>query len=123
MARLASILLVDDFAEWRNEVRSLLRTCPEWNIAGEASNGQEAIQKATEMQPDIILLDIGLPSQNGIEAARVIHLKCPKSKILFVTQEGDGDVRDAAMQVGAAGYVLKTDARAELLDAITKALG
>jgi len=96
---------------------------PEWSIIAEASDGQEAIEKATEMRPDIILLDVAMPSMNGIEAARVIHQRCPKSRILFVTQDGDSDIRNAAMQVGAMGYVLKSRAGNELLDAIAVALG
>jgi DNA-binding NarL/FixJ family response regulator len=118
-----SILVVDDFAAWRQQLRSMIEMRPGWSIIGEASDGQEAIEKATEMRPDIILLDVAMPSMNGIEAARVIHQRCPKSKILFVTQDGDSDIRNAAMQVGAMGYVLKSKAGNELLDAIAVALG
>lgn len=124
MARLhqARILVVDDFAPWRKTICSLLKTRPEWNIIGEASNGQEAIEKAVEMQPDIIVLDIGMPVLNGIEAAKVIRQRCPKSKVLFVTQDGDGYVRNAAMRVGAMGYVIKANAGTDLVGAITAAL-
>ena len=118
-----SILVVDDFAAWRQQLRSMIEMRPGWSIIGEASDGQEAIEKATEMRPDIILLDVAMPSMNGIEAARVIHQRCPKSKILFVTQDGDSDIRNAAIQVGAMGYVLKSKAGNELLDAIAVALG
>lgn len=118
----ARILLADDFAPWRHRLRSLLGKRPEWNIVGEASDGQEAIEKATAIQPDIILLDVGMPCMNGIEAAKVIHQRCPKSKILFVTQNGNGEIKNAAIGIGAAGYVLKTKAGNELLDAITNAL-
>jgi DNA-binding NarL/FixJ family response regulator len=97
----ARILIVDDTAAWRHQLRLLLKQHPEWNIIGEASDGQEAIEKATEMQPDIVLLDVGMPFLNGIEAAKIIHQRCPKSRILFVTQDGDVDIRDAAMRVGA----------------------
>jgi DNA-binding NarL/FixJ family response regulator len=121
-SRQARILLVDDFAPWREQLRSLLDTRSDWNIIGEASDGQEAIEKATEMQPDIILLDVAMPILNGIEAAKVIQQRCPKSRILFVTQDGDDDIRNAAMRVGAAGYLLKSKAGNELLDAITVAL-
>lgn len=121
-SRQARILLVDDFAPWRDQLRSLLNTRSDWNIVGEASDGQEAIEKATEMQPDIILLDVGMPTLNGIEAAKVIRQRCPKSRILFVTQDGDDDIRNAAMRVGAAAYVLKSRAGNELLDAIATAL-
>jgi len=116
------ILLVDDFAPWRDKLRSLLKVRPEWNIIGEACDGQEAIRKASEMQPDIVLLDVGMSPLNGIEAAKVIHHRSPKSKILFVTQDGDDDIRNAAMQVGAVGYVLKMNAAHELADVISSAL-
>lgn len=116
------VLVVDDFGPWRDQLRSLLKPRPEWTIISEASDGREAIGKASELRPDIILLDVGMPSLNGIEAAKVIHQRCPKSKILFVTQDGDADVRNAAMRVGAVGYVLKSNAGNELLDAITTAL-
>ena len=116
------MLVVDDFAPWRDKLRTLLESRSEWNVVGEASDGQQAIEKAAEIQPDIILLDIGIPALNGIEAAKIIHQKCPKSKILFVTQDGGSDIRDAAMQVGAVGYVRKTNVGSELLDAINTAL-
>ena len=115
------ILVVDDYAPWRDQLRSILETRPEWNIIGEASDGREAVEKATELQPDIILLDVGMPYLNGIEAAKIIHQRCPKSKIVFVTQDGDSDIRNSAMRVGAAAYVLKTSADRELLEAIASA--
>lgn len=121
-AKQARILLVDDSAPWRDQLRSLLNTRREWSIIGEASNGVEAIEKATQVQPDIILLDVGMPSLNGIEAAKIIRHRCPNSKILFVTQDGDVDIRNAAIQAGASGYVLKANVGKELLDAITNAL-
>ena len=74
------------------------------------------------MQPDIILLDVGMPHVDGIQAARIIRQSSPKSRIVFVTQEGDVDVRNAAMEVGAVGYVLKTHAGKDLLDVITATL-
>jgi DNA-binding NarL/FixJ family response regulator len=116
------ILVVDDFAPWRDRLRSLLTVRPEWSIIGEACDGHEAIQKASEMQPDIILLDVGMSPLNGIEAAKIIHHRCPKSKILFVTQEHDDDVRNAAMRTGAAGYVLKINAIHELANIISAVL-
>ena len=77
------ILLVDDFEPWRSFVASLLRQNPEWQIICEVSDGLEAIQKAKEFQPDLIVLDIGLPKLNGIEAASSIRNVAPESKILF----------------------------------------
>jgi len=120
--RQARILVVDDVAAWRKQIRSLLKAHPEWTVIGEASDGKEAIQKATELGPDIILLDVGMPALNGIEAAKIIRQTCPKSRILFVTQDGDHDIRDEAMRAGALGYVLKTNAAQELVSVISTAL-
>jgi len=119
----ASVLIVDDHAPWRDCLRSILKTQPEiWDIIGEASDGQEAVEQATEMQPDIILLDVGMPLMDGIQAARIIRQRSPKSIIVFVTQESDVDVRNAAMETGAAAYVLKTHTEKQLSDAMTAAL-
>ena len=115
-------LVADDFRPWREQLRSILDTRQEWTIVGEACDGQEAVEKATEMQPDIILLDVGMPVLNGIKAAKIICRKCPKSKILFVTQDADDDIRNAAMQAGASAFLQKKNAGKELLDAITYVL-
>ena len=117
-----TILLADDFAPWRSTLRSLLQSKTEWKIVFEACNGLEAVQKTVELNPDVALLDIGMPDLNGIEAARLIRQKSPNCRIIFVTENRDGDLRDAAMDTGASGYVFKADAERELLDAITTAL-
>jgi CheY-like chemotaxis protein len=96
---------------------------PEFQIIGEASDGLEAIQKAEELQPDLILLDIGLPKLNGIEAAKRIRIVAPHTKILIVSQESDSDVVGEALQLGAMGYVLRSNAGSELLPAIEAVLG
>ena len=118
-----TILLADDSAPWRSELRSLLRSKPEWTIVFEACNGLEAVQKTRELNPDVVLLDIGMPGLNGIEAARIIRQKSPNCLIVFVTENRDADIRDAAMGTGASGYVVKADAGRELLEAIQAALG
>ena len=82
------------------------------------SDGQDAVRKAGELHPDLILLDVGLPSLNGIEAARQIRKLSHKSKILFVSQESDADVVQEALRIGALGYVLKANARSDLLPAV-----
>ena len=89
---------------------------------GEVTDGLEAVQKAQELQPDLILLDIGLPRLNGIEAARRIRKLSPKSKVLFVSQESSADVVQEALRTGAEGYVVKMDAGLELLSAVNAVL-
>jgi CheY-like chemotaxis protein len=92
-------------------------------IVGETADGLEAVRKAEELQPDLVVLDIGLPSLNGIEAARRIRKFSPESKILFVSQESSGDVVQEALALGALGYVVKTHAGSELLAAVGAVLG
>src|SRR5258708_16660178 len=80
------ILIADDFKDWRRQVLLLFQARPEWQVIAEAADGTEAIQRAEELKPDLILLDIGLPKQNGIEAARRIRRLSPSSKIVFLSQ-------------------------------------
>jgi two-component system nitrate/nitrite response regulator NarL len=96
----------------------MLQWHEELQLVGEASDGLEAIQKTSELKPDLILLDIGLPKLNGIEAAKQIHQLVPGVQILFVTVISDADVVQAVLSNGAHGYVLKADTRSELLPAI-----
>ena len=116
------VLVVDDFEAWRRFVCSTLRKHPELQVIGEASDGLEAVHKATELHPDLIVLDLGLPTLNGIEAARQIRKLTPGSKILFVTQESSADVVQIAMSSGARGYVLKARAVIDLLPAVEAVL-
>ncbi|HXY48532.1 MAG TPA: response regulator [Terriglobales bacterium] len=116
------VLVVDDYEAWRRFVRSTLQEQPGLQIIGEVSDGLEAVQKAEELQPDLILLDVGLPQLNGIEAARRIRRVSPHSTILFVSLLASADVVRAALETGARGYVFKTDARSELLTAVNAVL-
>ena len=116
------VLVVDDFEAWRRFVRSALQKNPELQIVGEASDGLEAVQRASELLPDLIVLDLGLPKLNGIEAARQIRTKSSESKILFVSQESSADVVEAALAAGGLGYVLKTRAEMDLLPAVKAVL-
>jgi DNA-binding NarL/FixJ family response regulator len=114
----AQILVVDDCKEWRRTLRSLLEAIPDYQIVGEAGDGVEAVEKAAQLLPDIVLLDIGMPILNGIKVAPRIVRTSPNSKILFVTQESDSDVRTAALATGAKGYLLKSRVVPELIPAI-----
>jgi DNA-binding NarL/FixJ family response regulator len=116
------VLVVDDFEAWRRFVCSKLRNNPELQVVGEASDGLEAVHKAKELHPHLIVLDLGLPKLNGIEAARRILEASSESKVLFVTQESSADVVQAALSSGALGYVLKTRAEIDLLPAVEAVL-
>lgn len=112
------VLVVEDFESFRRFVCSTLRKRPDLQIVCEVSDGLEAVHQAEELQPDLIVLDVGLPSLSGIEAARRIRKVARKSKILFVSQESSADVVQEAFRLGALGYVAKTRAGIELLAAV-----
>jgi DNA-binding NarL/FixJ family response regulator len=112
------VLVVDDYEPFRRFVCSTLDQRPDLQVIGEASDGLEAVRKAEELKADLIVLDIGLPSLNGIEVARRIRKLCPECKILFMSQESSVDVAQAAFSLGAMGYVVKAHAGSELLAAM-----
>jgi DNA-binding NarL/FixJ family response regulator len=115
------ILVVDDYDQFRGFVRSLLANS-KLLIIGEASDGLEAVQKAKDLQPDLILLDIGLPKLDGIQAAVQIQRVSPNSKILFVSENRSWDIAEEALRTGAYGYLTKSNAGSELLPAIEEVL-
>ena len=116
------VLTVDDFEPWRKFVCSTLQERPHLRNILEVSDGLDAVQKARELQPDLILLDIGLPKLNGLEAARQIQVLAPYSKIVFLTESHDPDVAAEALQTGGQGFVVKADAKEELLAAVDAVL-
>ena len=116
------VLVVDDFAPFRLWVSSFLQDKFDLTIASEASDGLEAVKKAVELRPDLILLDIGLPKLDGIQAARQIHRLVPGSKILFLSQESSADIAEMAIESGGLGYVTKVSAATDLPIAIEAAL-
>lgn len=116
------LLVVEDSEPFRRFICSTLGKKPELQIVGEATDGLKAVQKAEELQPDIIVLDIGLPSLNGIEVARRIRKHSPGAKILFLSQETSADVVQKALGTGARGYVVKSDAGSDLLQAVNAVL-
>lgn len=117
-----TLIVVEDSQPFRLWLLSVLQKRPELQILCDVSHGVEAIKKAEQLQPDLVLLDIGLPDVNGIDAARQIRAMSPKSKILFVTQETSEDVVQEALRNGAGGYLVKIDAASDLLPAVTAVL-
>jgi CheY-like chemotaxis protein len=115
---LCRVLIVEDFPEFRKFISLMLAQRADLQTVGEASDGIEAVQKAVELKPDLIVMDIGLPSLNGIEAARQIRKLSPESKIVFLSQETSADVVEEALSSGALGYVVKAHAGSELLAAV-----
>ena len=116
------ILVVDDFEPSRRFLCETLQGRPDLQIIGEASDGLQAVEKFEELQPDLILLDIGLPKLNGIEVAHRISELVPSSTILVISQNNDTDVVAAALSNGAKGYILKHNANRELLPAVEAVL-
>ena len=112
------VLVVEDFEPFRQLTRSMLGKRSDLQIVCEVSDGLDAVRKAEELKPDLILLDVGLPTLNGVEAARRIRKVVPEAKIIFVTQEFSADVVQAALATGAAGYVVKTRMTSDLLLAV-----
>jgi two-component system nitrate/nitrite response regulator NarL len=117
------VLVVDDFKDWCLLLCSMLQSKQKFQVVGLALNGLEAIERAKELQPDLILLDIGLPGLNGIETAHKIAQLSPQSKILFVSENQDPDVVQEALRSGAIGYIFKSRVATELFPAIDAALG
>ena len=115
------VLIVDDFASFRKCVRAMLRGTP-FRVVGQAADGLDAVQKARRCQPDLILLDIGLPKLNGIEAVRRISVVASGSKVIFVSLNDDPEVVKAAFSNGACGYILKSAMNGELLPALAAVL-
>lgn len=116
------MLVVDDYEPWRDFERSTIKKVPWLEFVSQSSDGLEAVQKSKELQPDLILLDIGLPKLNGLEAARRIRDISPASKIVFVTENSDRDIAEECFRTGAAGYVVKSMATRELLPAFDAVL-
>ena len=112
------VLVVEDFVPFRRCIASILGKLRDVQVICEASDGLDAVLKAVELKPDLILLDIGLPKLNGIDAARLIRRLVPESKILFLSQETSAEVVQEALNLGALGYVVKGRAGIDLLPAV-----
>ena len=116
------VLVVDDYKEFRELVCLILGKNQKVQVIGEASDGSEAVSKAVELKPDLILLDIDLPRLTGIEAARQIGERVSESKVIFLSAETSADLVQQALTSGAWGYVLKTNIGSDLLAAVEAVL-
>src|SRR5215469_7051608 len=112
------ILIADDHELVRQGLRSLLASRPSWEVCGEASDGREAIEKAAQLKPDIVLLDVSMPRLSGLEAAAIIRQQSPAPEILIVSQHDPGEMLPSALKAGARGFVSKSEVADNLLSTI-----
>jgi DNA-binding NarL/FixJ family response regulator len=117
------VLIVDDHAVIRRGVQSILSTYGEWDICGEADNGQDAIRLAGELQPEVVIMDVSMPGLNGLEVTRIMHDVLPETKVLLLTLHSSSEFVRSAFHAGARAYVLKSDAENELVRALNVVVG
>ena len=112
------IFLADDHSLVRRGIRSLLGVHSEWEVCGEATDGKEALEKVNKLNPDVLILDINMPELNGLEVISRVHRMCPKVEVLVLTVQDSEQAMKQALEAGARGYMLKSDAGSELLAAV-----
>jgi two-component system, NarL family, response regulator NreC len=112
------VLLADDHKVVRQGTRALLSAIPEWEIVGEADNGRDAVSLTAELKPDIVILDIGMPELNGLDATRQIKKKSPETEVLIFTGQETEELVHDVFDSGARSYIMKTDAADHLIDAL-----
>jgi two-component system response regulator NreC len=115
------ILIADDHALIRRSLRSLLLTHSNWAVCGEAVDGQDAVDKARELRPDVVLLDVTMPGMTGLEATPIIRREVPDSQVVIVTQHDSVELSRRAAEVGAQGFVVKSEITRNLMPAIEAA--
>jgi DNA-binding NarL/FixJ family response regulator len=113
------ILLADDHTLVRQGLRRILEEQPDWQVVGETGNGLDAVKLASDLQPDVVILDIGMPQLNGLEAARQITKKLPSARVLMLSMHADEVHIAKAVEAGAVGYLVKDSADTELVKAVT----
>jgi DNA-binding NarL/FixJ family response regulator len=117
------VLVVDDHLVIRRGIQSILLAWPDWEVAGEAANGEEAVRLTMDLKPDIVLMDISMPGMGGLEATRAIRRVFPEAKVLLLTLHDSLEWVETALQAGARGYLLKSDTEGELVRALNVVAG
>jgi DNA-binding NarL/FixJ family response regulator len=117
------VLIVDDHAFIRRGVETILESSPEWQVCGEASNGNDAIRLANQLTPEVVLMDVTMPGMNGLEATRIIRKEHPDVKVILLTLHESSEVLRSGFRAGASGYLLKADAEEELMKALRVVIG
>lgn len=112
------ILIADDHEVVRRGIRALIEGHTGWEVCAEATDGREAVEKAMELHPDIVLLDVGMPNLNGLDAARQILAANPRTRVLILTMHDSEQIVREVLEVGARGFLLKTDAARDLVAAV-----
>jgi DNA-binding NarL/FixJ family response regulator len=112
------ILIVDDHEIFRRGLRSLLESRTDWEVCGEATDGQDAVDKAKQLQPDVIVLDITMPRLNGLDATALLRKEVPGARIVILSQHQPALMKQVALTAGAGAYVTKSEVSRELMAAI-----
>ena len=112
------ILIADDHDLVRKGLRRLIEEHPGWTVCAEARSGREAVEQATQLHPEIVVIDVSMPDLNGLEATRLIRKACPKSEVLVITHHDSDEIAAEVIDAGARGYVLKSDSDQDLAHAI-----
>jgi DNA-binding NarL/FixJ family response regulator len=120
---MARVLIVDDHAVVRRGVRALLQPSQNWEICGEAENGEDAIRLAQDLKPEIIIMDLSMPVMNGLQATRAIRQSLPEVKVVLFSLHTSSELVRSIFMAGAQGYVLKSDAETDLITALETVYG
>ncbi|MCI0708055.1 MAG: response regulator transcription factor [Ignavibacteriae bacterium] len=115
------ILLADDHAGFRRTVSEFLARLPDINVVGEAADGREAVEQVEKLHPDMVLIDISMPNQNGLEATRIIKERWPATRVVIATTHDSPFYRNKANEAHADGYILKSSLKPDLVAAIQQA--
>jgi len=118
----ARILIADDHEVVRKGIRAILEAHPGWEASGESADGRDAVEKAAALKPDVVIIDIGMPQLNGLEATRQILKNRPNTKVLVLTMHESEQVVQQVLEAGARGYLLKSDASRDLVRAVEELL-